>query len=111
MKIFQTAAVLAAAVFALAAAGCYDQPEGVVNEETFQETFAREKEAAVEEGRINCCLKHPCSQCFAVMGGCPCAENLAKGEPVCHECKGGWIAGDGALEGIEAEDVPVMPRG
>ena len=84
---------------------------GIGEEESIQQRFAREKEAAIEDGRIDCCLQHPCSQCFAETGYCPCAENLRQGNPVCQECKGGWEAGDGAIEGIEPEEVQTMPRG
>ena len=36
--------------------------------------------------------------------------NAAAGKPVCHECKGGWAAGDGAIPGKTADDIKVMPR-
>ena len=41
----------------------------------------------------------------------PCGSNVVEGRSVCHECKGGWLAGDGAIDDIEPEDVEVMPRG
>ena len=64
-----------------------------------------------EAEMYDCCLKMPCSQCLINMGGCPCAGNLKDGNAVCHECKGGWAAGDGDVEGVDADDVMAMPRG
>lgn len=52
----------------------------------------------------------PCNQCALMMGGCPCGGNAASGKPVCHECKGGWDAGDGAIPGKRSRDIKVMPR-
>lgn len=71
---------------------------------------AERKKQAMDEGKYECCLKHPCDQCLINMGMCPCEENLKAGKEVCHECKGGWMAGDGHVEGIKPEDVKVMPR-
>ena len=68
-------------------------------------------EAQIAEADYNCCLMHPCSQCMVNMPGCPCAGNLADGKMVCSECKGGWEAGDGAIDGVEAGDVHSMARG
>ena len=67
--------------------------------------------AAGAAGKYGCCLKIPCSQCMIDMGECPCGENVQAGKEVCHECKGGWAAGDGFIEGVSADDVMVMPRG
>jgi len=44
-------------------------------------------------------------------GQCPCGLNVVEGNPVCHECKGGWLVGDGAIEDIDPEEVEAMPRG
>ena len=74
-------------------------------------TLAKAKKAAIAKGQYGCCLKHPCDQCFLHMGACPCGGNAASGKPVCQECKGSWMAGDGAIGGKKAEDIKVMPRG
>ncbi|MCH8274369.1 MAG: hypothetical protein IH851_06230 [Armatimonadetes bacterium] len=66
---------------------------------------------AAAAGKYGCCLKMPCSQCLVNMGECPCGGNAQIGEPVCHECKGGWAAGDGAFEDLTADEINVMPRG
>ena len=36
--------------------------------------------------------------------------NLRAGMAVCNECKGGWHAGDGAIAGINSDDVKTIPR-
>ncbi len=74
-------------------------------------TVAAEKKRAIQKGTYNCCLKHPCDQCMIAMGACPCGDNAEQGKPVCHECKGGWVAGDGGITGLKPEDIQVMPRG
>ncbi len=43
------------------------------------------------------------------MNGCPCGDNLAKGKPVCAECKGGWTAGYGTNPDIDPKDVKALP--
>ena len=65
---------------------------------------------AEEDGMYDCCLQMPCSQCLVMMGACPCEANAMSGEGVCHECKGGWDAGGGDIEGMTTEDINVMPR-
>ncbi|GBC93527.1 hypothetical protein HRbin15_02018 [bacterium HR15] len=74
-------------------------------------TIAAEKKKAIQKGTYNCCLKHPCDQCMINMGACPCGDNAEAGRPVCHECKGGWAAGDGGIPDLKPEDIKVMPRG
>lgn len=65
---------------------------------------------AAADGNYACCLKHPCKQCAVNMGECPCGMNAMDDKPVCHECKGGWHAGDGAIPGKTADQIKVMPR-
>lgn len=66
---------------------------------------------ATAAGEYGCCLTMPCSQCMVNMGKCPCGKNVQDGNAVCHECKGGWDAGGGNIDGIDAADVKPMPRG
>ena len=73
-------------------------------------TVQAEKKKLMQAGKYGCCLKHGCDQCVLKMGGCPCGMNAANGKPVCHECKGGWEAGDGAISGKTSADIKVMPR-
>ena len=77
---------------------------------TVKDLLEREKEALIEAGEYTCCLMHPCTQCLVDMGMCPCGPNAVEGKPVCQECKGSWYAGDGAIEGLDPDDIQVMPR-
>ena len=81
------------------------------DEPTLAELVFERQAEALEAGDYNCCLNNPCIQCLVHMGACTCGENLVNGEPVCHECKGGWEAGDGAIDDVDPSDVQVMPRG
>lgn len=76
-----------------------------------KERVQEEKREAWQDGKYSCCINTPCDQCIVNMGACPCGENLLAGKPVCHECVGGWIAGDGKFDNIKPEDVKPMPRG
>ncbi len=75
-----------------------------------KDLLEEQKEALIESGEYTCCLWHPCTQCLVDMGMCPCGPNVAEGKPVCQECKGSWYAGDGAIEGLDPDDIEVMPR-
>ncbi len=74
------------------------------------QTIQDQKTQAISEGNYSCCLRHSCDYCALNMGQCPCRPNLQRGMAVCNECKGGWHAGDGAVAGIDADDVTTMPR-
>ncbi|MDA1315457.1 MAG: hypothetical protein O2968_19180 [Acidobacteria bacterium] len=67
------------------------------------------KAKAVADGKYACCLRHSCDSCALKMGQCPCGMNAANDKPVCHECKGGWHAGDGAIPGKTADQIKTMP--
>ena len=64
---------------------------------------------ATEDGMYDCCLEMPCSMCLIMMGGCPCHEAAVNGGEVCRECKGGWEAGGGHIDGLTSDDINVMP--
>ncbi len=74
-------------------------------------TLAAAKKKHTKEGHYNCCLKHPCDFCEMMGGGCPCGMHAAKDMPVCNECKGGWMAGDGAIPGKKPSQIKTGPRG
>ena len=99
-------------IVCLMAVGLYAQMKDMRSPELKEAAtkVMQEKEKLIKEGKYGCCLKHPCNQCALMMGGCPCGGNAAAGKPVCHECKGGWAAGDGAIPGKKAKDIKVMPR-
>ena len=54
---------------------------------------------------IVCCVKPACDMCPLASNMCPCRGNAAKGNPVCGQCKMGWMAGHGRLRNIKPEDV------
>ena len=84
---------------------------GGATEVPLKQIVKDKRQEAMKAGKYNCCLKHPCSECLIAMGGCPCRENAEAGNPVCSECKGGWMAGDGAIPDLDAADITAMPRG
>jgi hypothetical protein len=75
-----------------------------------RKAFLDQEGALMEDGVYDCCMKPGCAFCAAAADGCPCAKNLAKGGPVCAECWGGWQAGRGALPGVKADKVQVLPK-
>ena len=70
----------------------------------------KQKAEAMKKGKYVCCLKAACDVCALKMGECPCGMNVAQGKPVCNECKGGWYAGNGAIDGKTADQIMTMPR-
>jgi hypothetical protein len=70
----------------------------------------KDKQKLIDAGTYDCCLKHPCNQCMVNMGACPCGARAENNQPVCHECKGGWYAGDGNIPGKTADQIKTMPR-
>lgn len=62
-----------------------------------------------KEDKYSCCISPSCNFCAIAMDMCPCGNNVTKGDPVCGECQGGWMSGYGAIEGIKAENVKMMP--
>lgn len=74
------------------------------------QAIQNQKKQAASQGRYGCCLKTACDHCALKMGECPCRMNLEKKMAVCNECKGGWHAGDGAVPGVNANDVTTLPR-
>ncbi len=90
-----------------------ERPPQVQNpEKALDEIRTRLKEtkrALSREGEYSCCIAPSCDFCAISVGSCPCNENLSNKDPVCHECKGGWQAGLGVVEGVKAENVKTPP--
>lgn len=68
------------------------------------------------QGKYACCVKAPegaksagCDLCAARNGSCNCAANLAAGKGVCGDCLSGWKAGKGAIPGVKAAEVKLLP--
>jgi len=71
--------------------------------------LAKVKGGMMMEGKYACCIGPSCDFCALAENGCVCGNNLAKGKPVCPECKGGWMAGFGTMPDIDPKDVKVLP--
>ncbi len=71
--------------------------------------LAKVKDGLMMDGKYSCCISPSCNFCALAMNGCPCGENLAKGKPVCGECKGGWTAGYGTMPDIDPKNVKALP--
>ena len=67
-----------------------------------------EKSILAKAGHYNCCNAPTCDECAIAMNMCPCRDNLKKGDPVCGQCAGGWEAGFGDVEGVDASKVTRM---
>ncbi len=55
----------------------------------------------LEDGRYRCCMKEPCSRCFAKKenhakeGVCDCLDDIMEGKHPCGECLGEILEGEG----------------
>jgi len=58
-----------------------------------------------EEGEYNCCVQPACSWCALHEGSCACFSNLQEGAEVCPGCGLGWHNGEGAVDGVDSDDV------
>ncbi|MBI3004595.1 MAG: hypothetical protein HYY49_04180 [Ignavibacteriales bacterium] len=63
------------------------------------------KSELTRQGKYNCCIEEPCSQCALDHQSCPCYDDLKKGKPVCPECYGGWQRGEGRDKKVKKSDV------
>ena len=71
--------------------------------------LVKAKNGLMREGKYSCCISPSCDFCALSVNGCVCGDNLAKGKPVCGECKGGWTAGFGMNPDIDPKDVKALP--
>lgn len=56
-------------------------------------------------GQYDCCVEPACNECLLRDGECHCREVIESEGPCCGECTGAWVAGRGAVEGIQAWEV------
>ncbi|GAC1306477.1 MAG: hypothetical protein NVSMB14_12590 [Isosphaeraceae bacterium] len=72
------------------------------------------QQALKAEKMYSCCIRPGCSMCSTDADMCPCRMNLAKKQPVCPECWGGWYAGKGDMPEVEpgpnASNLRVLPK-
>ncbi len=85
-------------------------PEAMAKGVTARKAILDHQKALTGDGVYSCCIKPGCTFCSSSADMCPCAMNLAKGDPVCPECWGGWTAGKGNLPGVQADKVQVIPK-
>ncbi|MEX1277001.1 MAG: hypothetical protein WEB62_10195 [Bacteroidota bacterium] len=85
-----------------------NNPEQVLDE--VRSKLKETKRALAREGKYSCCISPSCDFCALSVGKCPCNENLSNGDPVCHECKGGWQAGYGLIDDVQPEEVKTPPK-
>jgi hypothetical protein len=55
--------------------------------------------------KYGCCINPGCDFCPLAAAMCPCMINAAKKQPVCPECKAGWVSGQGQIPGLKNEDI------
>lgn len=106
-------AAIAGAGFGAEAAGPAqkpgDAPASDAKLDDIRARLTKAKNALMQEGKYSCCIAPSCDFCAIAVNGCRCGENLAKGKPVCPECRGGWTAGHGTMPDIDPQDVKEMP--
>ena len=56
-------------------------------------------------GAYACRIKPGCNFCPLAADKCPCRSNVKTPMGVCGECKAGWEAGAGAVEGVQPQNV------
>ena len=117
---------LALTVFALASFFACTTPEKAadpqppVEPETSGSAMSAEPEAELEQiktrleevksqlfskGEYNCCIEPSCNWCALHEGSCSCHNNLEAGQAVCPGCGLGWHNGQGAIDGVDPDDV------
>lgn len=67
-------------------------------------------EALTDEGKAECCIHPGCAMCVIATDGCGCSASLSEKGPVCPECWGGWLAGQGMLDDVDPTKVQVFSR-
>jgi hypothetical protein len=85
-------------------------PEAKTKGKAARKAIVAFEKALSQDGVYHCCITPGCEFCPDAANMCPCATSLRKGGPVCPECWGGWIAGNGWLPGVKAADVKVLPE-
>ncbi|MEO8026955.1 MAG: hypothetical protein ABI823_10795, partial [Bryobacteraceae bacterium] len=66
------------------------------------------KKKLASQGKYSCCLKKSCDICARRNGSCNCAANVAAGKGACGECQAGWLAGRGAMKGVDPQAVKLL---
>ncbi len=89
-------------------------PAAVAKGDAARAAVVEHQKALTADGVYSCCIKPGCTFCSTAGDMCPCGMNLAKGEPVCGECWGGWFAGKGNVPGVDVsknmDKIHVLPK-
>lgn len=67
--------------------------------------IVKAKEDMAIKGAYACCIQSGCNFCPMASDKCPCRSNVKTPTGVCGECKAGWEAGVGAIEGVQPQNV------
>jgi len=84
--------------------------EAMAKGKTARKAIQEHQKVLQTDGTYSCCIKPGCTFCSTSADMCPCAKMLAMGGPVCPECWGGWQAGAGRLDGVQADKVKIIPQ-
>jgi hypothetical protein len=68
-------------------------------------TLVKAKADMAINGSFSCCIKPGCNFCPLAADKCPCRSNVKTPMGVCGECKAGWEAGVGAVDGVQPQNV------
>lgn len=68
-------------------------------------TLVQAKADMSVSGAFACCIKPGCNFCALAADKCPCRSNVKGPTGVCGECKAGWEAGVGAVDGVQPQNV------
>ena len=68
-------------------------------------TLVKAKADMSVSGAYACCIQPGCNFCPLAADKCPCRSNVKTPMGVCGECKAGWEAGVGAVEGVQPQNV------
>ena len=74
-----------------------------------EQQMKRAKAKLAADGLYSCCVRPSCDLCARTTGSCNCARNVAAGRGACGECYAGWLAGRGAVKGVDPKSVQLLP--
>jgi len=63
------------------------------------------KDSLTRAGQFRCCIRPTCDLCAMHDGKCTCRDVVEMMGPGCGECLEGWLAGRGAVAGVDIRQV------
>ena len=67
--------------------------------------LAATKDSLTRAGQYRCCIRPTCDLCAMHDGKCTCRDVIEMMGPGCGECLEGWLAGRGAVPGVDIRQV------